>query len=1824
MKKYIFFIVGIGIILAGLLVYNVYNVQKENTKVFEDPGYILQSTSSQSQKIDKYYFNANEEYKIKNNQKVIFKDTSGDEVTTGKDNFIHYNNGSISSLKKGVLINLANIEQDPITYYSIAANQVVNKQGDNYWINHLNGKLQFTNLIWKISDNKYLIAGNGMTVTFNDGTTKEINGYLELEYLDNQVIKIYNQEIIYQTISSNVNISLPDNININLESKAVSKDGQTRMNLANMVIDSDDNVEIQEEAKEENNDRNEIEGILQNQLDEREAQQAAEEAANANNGGSSGSEGTSGQGGSVQNDEGEVGTAGEAGEAGEEGSSSSNVQPGGGTESIVEDLPELVAPSFKVESFDVDSISVNAQIMIQDDEARLVRNPNIKILENSTGKTVYSREEILGTYNIDISVSTLTPNTDYTLVVESAYDVDGITYTKNFVYKIFRTKSVGITFEKDVFTNNSLKFKITVDSDSKVKSAQLSLVSSNGTVEQTHEVGNGTTAGETAEFIGLESDTDYTIKLTNVLYDGQIISNGFEQEVIFKTLKDKPEISGPSYEMDKRNSTFTLSIANVEDPDNGIQGYRFEVYDTRTGLDEAPVYTKEVTNKEEVIVNVDEKVLSRGVPYTFKVIVLFNDNEKIVEYESEYSDIMKMDGVAFPTVRFERETVTYERIQGKLIIEDPNNTISTDETNTFLITYTDSTGYTRQFSYQGGLTIPIDINDLRSNETYKFRIYTTVDLKDENDPIDECYIGGAIIKTLTPDTLMGTFIQNNKDTKNTFNLSFKLKRLNSDTSGSIDTINSADSTLTDLEAKTLSSLEFRIYAGQPIENEDGTVSMPGTPIRTVTLKDEYTQDPYKSKLKEEFYDTSKTITPEFFGAENKDFKDQKYTIQVLNAYDYTYGGGNKIPLVDGLGYSYYVITANGYIPDYPVDTEEAIDVTPIRNRDSRSPRSELDAQTIVGYKVQAKYDNSQNYATSVVYTMIDARTGKAIGTQELKIDEDGVIPSATFDIGDGTKYGTQDTDEARRGNSYYFTYKVYLDLNHDGQGETEWPLPSDGVTLTSSTVTPQKQEPRIIMYPSTSSQSTITYKYKCSDIDNALEKDEFSVYINSSNKKDVKAINANTGVDFETVTFEKLTVGNLEIKTEERLIKAEDTVNKTLAYQYFEGKIDISNLTYRLSVEENSVTITVSGAEDTISRIAALKVTFTDTVSQTVRIVKDLQVVNSNMLTVSFNDISDLLDLETEVKVEAYYDTGITGYDLGSQYVGYQKVYESGEDINYYSIDKEGNFVPTTTINTNMFEATNANDDSSSTESFNLINPIDSSITTVALTYSENGFKYQGDVILQKEIGLQELTPEGSNIIKFNLIIPGMTMLKDGSTTELDINEELNKVQINATIITKGSIEIQDNKIIVEVWKTDESLSRGEKVREDTFSLDDFDRTIEIDNLEPKAYYYVRFKAYIKNNNNPSQEYAEKYLYDVDADIVGRYYYFSTLANVNVDNIKVVYTPEKYSQKNIKITYTLDKVLGYQKLRHVIYRWNDEDQDYTEEVANFEDDLPKSEMEEYVPANPGSIFTFGTKYKIVITPIAVITDPDGSEKEIDLGAKQSIFTLTPLSAPLVGIQGYRQDTVLEDGSIETGTTVRFTVTMYDNDRIVIDDKYTVKIYNQNGEDITPEEYKGEYSTDDVNNEFILKNVSREESYTIEINMDLDYENDGKEPFVHDNSSKRTVGPINESGISAGNITATNNGTETNKIDLLFYNSYKINLIKYIKYSIYNTSGYNQSDTEEFVPKQTTSVADNETYYSFTLNKNLPTEGRYYIEIQFLNEDGEIVDSASIEHIYIAN
>ena len=71
-------------------------------------------------------------------------------------------------------------------------------------------------------------------------------------------------------------------------------------------------------------------------------------------------------------------------------------------------------------------------------------------------------------------------------------------------------------------------------------------------------------------------------------------------------------------------------------------------------------------------------------------------------------------------------------------------------------------------------------------------------------------------------------------------------------------------------------------------------------------------------------------------------------------------------------------------------------------------------------------------------------------------------------------------------------------------------------------------------------------------------------------------------------------------------------------------------------------------------------------------------------------------------------------------------------------------------------------------------------------------------------------------------------------------------------------------------------------------------------------------------------------------------------------------------------------------------------------------------------------------------------------------------------------------------------------------------------------------------------------------------MNLDYENDG-EDLLLDENKPYTIDPINESGISVGNISSSNNAEIHNKIDLIFHNSYKLTEIEEVRYSIYNNS-----------------------------------------------------------------
>lgn len=446
MKKYISILLITGILIVSVFAYNTFKVEEETVKHFSESGYILQSSSAMasSQKIDRIYFEENGNYKPKYNEKVVFNDTNGENVTTGTDNFIHYSDGSISSFKNGVILDLANIDTTPIFYYNIKSSNTLKKQNNIYTIKNLDRNIKFESLIWKISNNKYIIISNNLEIVFDDGTTNSISGYLELEYSDNEVVKLYNQEIAYQTISSRIKVMFPNNIELNVSKKTISKDKETKLSLENMVIDSNDNVNIVDLSDEENNDKNNEENnTIENTVSQPEY-----------NGGQDSNETNN------SNQEENNNTIINAG-----GTVADNENGGNSDDTEVKNVKE---PKYKVEKFDVGTIGVTVGITIEDEENLLTGGTTIKILKNNTGKTVYEIEE-LENYNIDLDIQSLETNTEYTLVAESTYQIDGITYNKNFISKIFRTSKIGITLEKDVFTDTSLAFNIRLEKNSRSK-----------------------------------------------------------------------------------------------------------------------------------------------------------------------------------------------------------------------------------------------------------------------------------------------------------------------------------------------------------------------------------------------------------------------------------------------------------------------------------------------------------------------------------------------------------------------------------------------------------------------------------------------------------------------------------------------------------------------------------------------------------------------------------------------------------------------------------------------------------------------------------------------------------------------------------------------------------------------------------------------------------------------------------------------------------------------------------------------------------------------------------------------------------------------------------------------------------------------------------------------------------------------------------------------------------------------------------------------------------------------------------------------------------
>ena len=141
-KIYVVVIAIITIILLVISFLFAINYKKESENYFYESGYILSNNyESGSENVSKLYFDAETSYKNNKKDEYTFKNSEGEKVKVSEDSFVHYSNGSIMSLKKGVAIDLDEIDAKLINYYNVFEGSVLTKKNEVYEIDNLDKKI---------------------------------------------------------------------------------------------------------------------------------------------------------------------------------------------------------------------------------------------------------------------------------------------------------------------------------------------------------------------------------------------------------------------------------------------------------------------------------------------------------------------------------------------------------------------------------------------------------------------------------------------------------------------------------------------------------------------------------------------------------------------------------------------------------------------------------------------------------------------------------------------------------------------------------------------------------------------------------------------------------------------------------------------------------------------------------------------------------------------------------------------------------------------------------------------------------------------------------------------------------------------------------------------------------------------------------------------------------------------------------------------------------------------------------------------------------------------------------------------------------------------------------------------------------------------------------------------------------------------------------------------------------------------------------------------------------------------------------------------------
>ncbi len=238
---------ALGVIALILMVAAGVLLSGQRAVSFRADGYVLDTAKQDDDTLEVVtdQFVAGSSWHTNSMGTISLKDLEGQTVQVEEDSFIHYNDASLSAFADGAIVDMDQVDSGLMTSYNAPAQTVLSSSGDKYVTDNNGYELSFSNILWKLSDTKYMAVSPTIQIELAGQDSASAEGFVEFTYLEEGIVQLVTKDQAWQVLAAGSRLDLANGMSIYLDTQEiVGGSGSARLTLAGINADGPSNIKI--------------------------------------------------------------------------------------------------------------------------------------------------------------------------------------------------------------------------------------------------------------------------------------------------------------------------------------------------------------------------------------------------------------------------------------------------------------------------------------------------------------------------------------------------------------------------------------------------------------------------------------------------------------------------------------------------------------------------------------------------------------------------------------------------------------------------------------------------------------------------------------------------------------------------------------------------------------------------------------------------------------------------------------------------------------------------------------------------------------------------------------------------------------------------------------------------------------------------------------------------------------------------------------------------------------------------------------------------------------------------------------------------------------------------------------------------------------------------------------------------------------------------------------------------------------------------------------------------------------------------------------------